>query len=256
VEVTFPEDGPEHLRGRTATFEVTVNEVQAKRLPELDDDFASEAAGFDTVDELRDDIAKRLREADERAVEREFEQAVVDAAVERAEIEVPEQLVHARAHELVSETLSALERQGISREAYLRIAGGDEERLTHEAEPEASAALRREAVLAAVAEAEGIEPGEEELLGELAPVAERDGRKPEKLLAEMRRRGALEQFREEIAIRKALQLLVAEAKPIPSEQARAREKLWTPEKGGAEGSSGQLWTPGSGSPGAPRNPRD
>ena len=233
VEVAFPEDRTDELRGRTATFEVAVNEVQTKRLPELDDDFASEAAGFDTLDELRDDIAKQLREADERAVEREFEQAVVDAAVERAEIEVPEKLVHARAHELVSETLSALERQGISREAYLRIAGGDEERLTHEAEPEASAALRREAVLAAVAEAEGIEPSEEELLGELAPVAERDGRKPEKLLAEMRRRGSLEHFREEIAIRKALQLLVAEAKPIPSEQARAREKLWTPEKQGA-----------------------
>jgi hypothetical protein len=62
----------------------------------------------------------------------------------------------------------------------------------------------------------------------------------------MRRRGTLEQFREEIAIRKALALLVAEAKPIPAEQARAREKLWTPDKQGAEGSSGQLWTPGSG----------
>lgn len=246
VEVTFPEDSPEQLRGRTATFDVTVNEAQAKRLPEVDDDFASEAAGFDTLDELRDDIAKRLREADERAVEQEFEQAVVDAAVENAEIEVPEKLVHARAHELVSETLSALERQGISREAYLRIAGGDEERLAHEAEPEASAALRREAVLAAVAEAESIEPSEEELLEELAPLAERDGRKPEKVLADMRRRGTLEQFREEIAIRKALQLLVAAAKPIPAEQARAREKLWTPEKQGAEGSSGQLWTPGSG----------
>jgi trigger factor len=245
AEVSFPEDGPEHLRGRTATFDVTVNEVQAKRLPELDDELATEAAGFDTLEELRDDVAKQLREADERAVEREFEQAVVDAVVQRAEIDVPEKLVHARAHELVSETLSALERQGISREAYLRIAGGDEERLAHEAEPEASAALRREAVLAAVAEAEGIEPTEEELLAELTPLAERDGRKPEKVLADLRRRGTLEQFREEIAIRKALALLVDQAKPIPSEQARAREKLWTPEKQGAEGSSSQLWTPGS-----------
>jgi trigger factor len=175
--------------------------------------------------------------------------------VQRAEIEVPEKLVHARAHELVSETLSALERQGISREAYLRIAGGDEERLTHEAEPEASAALRREAVLAAVAEAEGIEPSEEELLDEIAPLAERDGRKPEKVLADLRRRGTLEQFREEIAIRKALQLLVSEAKPIPSEQARAREKLWTPEKQVGEGQSGQLWTPGSGSSGGRPTPQ-
>ncbi len=142
VEVTFPDDHPEHLRGRTATFEVGVKEVQAKRLPELDDEFASEAAGFDTLQELRDDVSQRLREADESTVEREFEQAVVEAAVEHAEIEVPENLVHARAHELISETLSALERQGISREAYLRIAGGDVEHLAHEAEPEARAALQ------------------------------------------------------------------------------------------------------------------
>lgn len=255
VEITFPDDHPEHLRGRNATFEVTVKEVQAKRLPEIDDEFASEAAGFDTLQELRDDVSQRLREADERTVEREYEQAVVEAAVEQAEIEIPEKLVHARAHELLAETLSALERQGISREAYLRITGGDEEHLAHEAEPEARAALRREAVLAAVAEAEGIEPTEEELLAELEPLAERDGRKPERVLADVRRRGALEQFREDVAMRKALALLVAEAKPIPSEQARAREKLWTPEKESGQG-SGQLWTPGGGGEGSRRTPQN
>ena len=244
VEITFPEDHPEDLRGRTATFEVTVKDVQAKRLPELDGEFA-ELAGFDSVDELREDIAKRLREADEEAVEREFGQAVVDAAVQQAEIEVPERLVHARAHELLEQTLAALERQGISKESYLRITGGDEERLAHEAEPEAKSALQREAVLAAVAEAEGLHPSDEELQRELAPLAQRDGRKPERVLTDLRRRGALEQFREDVASRQALELLVAEAKPIPSEQARAREKLWTPEKQGAEQPSGQLWTPGS-----------
>lgn len=244
IQVIFPEDHPEHLRGRTASFEVTVKAVQAKRLPELDDQFA-EMAGFDTLDELREDMAKGLREADEGAVQREFEQAVGHAAIQQAEIEVPERLVHARAHELVNQTLAALERQGISRESYLRITGGDEERLAHEAEAEAKTALQREAVLAAVAEAEGIHPSDDELLSEIEPLAKRDGRKPERLLADLRRRGALEQLREDIASRKALELLVAEAKPIPSEQARARENLWTPEKQGAEQASGQLWTPGS-----------
>ena len=135
-----------------------MKEVKAKRLPELDDEFASDAGGFDTLAELREDIAARLRESEERAIEREFEQAVLDAAVAEAEVEVPDKLVHARAHELLDETLTALARQGISKETYLRIAGKDEETLAHEAEPEAAQALKREAVLAAVVEAEGIEP--------------------------------------------------------------------------------------------------
>jgi trigger factor len=245
VEVTFPEEHPEHLRGRHATFQVTVKEVKAKRLPELDDDFASESAGYDTLDELREDIATRLKEADERAVESEFERAAVDAAVEGAQVEVPAKLVHARAHELVHQTLHALEHQGISKETYLRIAGSDEEKLAQEAEPEAETALRREAVLAAVVDAEAIHPSDEDVLEELRPLAERDGRKPEKLLEDLRKRGTLESLRDELASRQAVALIVREAKPIPAEQARAREKLWTPEKESAEGRGGQLWTPGS-----------
>src|SRR5437588_2395745 len=127
VEVTFPEDYPGELGGQQAEFEVKVTEVKAKRLPELDDEFASESAGFDTLDELREDIANRLKEADEHAIEREFEEAVLEAAVAEAKIDVPEELVHARAHELLEQTMSALARQGISKEADLRIAGkGDE----------------------------------------------------------------------------------------------------------------------------------
>ena len=82
ITITFPDDyGAEELRGRTADFEVTVNEIKRKNLPELDDDFASDAAGFDTLDELREDVAKRLREADESRVEAEYREAVLDAVV-------------------------------------------------------------------------------------------------------------------------------------------------------------------------------
>src|SRR5947209_4616842 len=87
VEVKFPEDYPGELGGRDATFDVTVKEVKAKRLPELDDEFASESAGFDTLAELRDDIETRLKTADERLIEREFEEAVLDAAVAEAEVD-------------------------------------------------------------------------------------------------------------------------------------------------------------------------
>lgn len=245
VEVSFPDDYPGELGGRAATFDVHVSEVKAKRLPELDDEFAGEAAGFDNLAELREDVAGRLREADEQAIEREFEQAAVDAAAEAAEIEIPDKLVHARAHELLGQMLSALARQGVSKEAYLRVAGKTEEELAHEAEPEAAAALRREAVLAAVAEAEELAPSEERMLQELAPSAERSGTAPAELLDRVRSSGDLERLRRDVANRMAVELLVDEAQPISVEQAKARQKLWTPGKEDAEEQRGRLWTPGN-----------
>jgi trigger factor len=245
VEVTFPEDYPGELGGKDATFEVSVKEVKAKRLPELDDEFASESAGFDTLDELREDIQKRLGEADERAIEREFEEAVLDAAVQEAQIELPDQLVHARAHELLEETMNRLARQGISKDAYLQITGKDEETLAHEAEPEAAQALRREAVLAAVVEAEQIEPTDEQIREMLAPSAERAGQNLDEVLDQLGSSGRMDRVREDVATSQALELLVREAKPISVDQAQAREKLWTPGREGEQGSgSGQLWTPG------------
>ena len=260
VNVTFPEDYPGDLGGKAATFDVSVKEVKAKRLPELDDDFASEASEFDTLAELREDITGRLRHADEHAIEREFEEAVLEAATNEAQIELPEKLIHARAHELLEQTFSALARQGISKDTYLKIAGKDEETLAHEAEPDAAAALRREAVLAAVVAAEDIHPTDEDLVEALRPAAERDGSDPTELVEQLRKAGRLEPLRDDVATRQALELLVREAAPISVEQAKARQKLWTPGKeepaeagatgpaGSASGSgsgSGQLWTPGS-----------
>ena len=247
VEVTFPDEYPGGLGGKTAVFEVTVSEVKAKRLPELDDEFAADAGGFDTVAELREDVATRLREAEERTIEREFEQAVIDAAVAEAEVELPDKLVHAQAHELLEQTLSTLARRGISKDAYLQIAGKDEETLAHEAEPDAAIALRREAVLAQVVEAEQIEPTEEQVLEMIAPAAEREGIEPEKLLEQLREGGRLERVRDDVATSLAVDLLVKEATPISVEQAKARQKLWTPgQESKQQGSgSGQLWTPGS-----------
>ncbi|HEV3129749.1 MAG TPA: trigger factor [Solirubrobacteraceae bacterium] len=243
VELTFPEDyGESRLAGQPASFSVTVKEVKAKRLPKLDDEFAVEAGGFDTLDELREDIAERLRESEEQAIDREFEEAVLDAAVAGSQVEVPEKLVHARAHEVMDDTLSALARQGISKEVYLQIAGKDEETLAKEAEPDAERALKREAVLAAVVAAEGIEPTDDDVREALKPTAERTGRSVDELFKELESGDRLERIRQEVATRQAAELLVREAKPISVDQAQARDKLWTPGKEGAE--AGQLWTPG------------
>jgi trigger factor len=246
VKVTFPDGYPGDLGGKAATFEVKVSEVKAKRLPELDDDFAAEAGGFDTLSELREDVATRLREADSQVIEREFEEAVLQAAADEAQIELPDQLVHARAHEILHQTFSALARQGISREAYLQIAGKDEETLAHDAEPDAASALRREAVLAAIVEAEKIEPTDEQLVEALRPAAERDGVDPVQLLDQLGEAGRLESLREDVASRQAVELLVSEANAITVEQAKVREKLWTPGREESEaGGAGEIWTPGS-----------
>ena len=249
ITVTFPDDYPGELGGREATFEIAIHEVKAKRLPELDADFATEASEFDTLDELRDDIGGRLAAEDERAIEREFQEAVLQAATDRAAIELPDKLVHARAHELVEQTISALARQGISKEAYLKIAGKDEHELSQDAEPDAASALRREAVLAAIVAAEQIEPTEAQLVEALTPAAERDGADPAELVEQLRKAGRLDSLREEVATRQALELLVSEAKPITVDKAKARDALWTPESErsgqGAASGAGQIWTPGS-----------
>jgi len=138
-----------------------------------------------------------------------------------------------------------LARQGISKESYLRISGRDEETLAHEAEPEAAAALKREAVLAAIVAEENIEPTDDQVREALEPTAERQGTTVDKLMDHLRETGRMDRIRGEVATRQAIERVVAEATPITVEQAKARQKLWTPGKEAAEKGSGQLWTPGT-----------
>src|SRR3954451_14663868 len=246
VKITFPDDyGAENLAGREAEFAVTVNEVKRKELPELDDDFASDAAGFDTLDELREDIAAKLREADETRAAGEFREAVVDAVVEQATVEVPEALVEARARELWERMIPSLGHQGISRENYLRIAGKTEDEIIAEAHPDAAKAIRREAVIAAVIEAEGIEPSDGDVLDALQASAAREGTTPEKLRDRLEKAGRLDEVKEDLAQRAAVSFLAENAKTLTTEQAAAREKLWTPEQERPPGVENPIWTPGS-----------
>lgn len=249
IDVTMPDDHPEeHVRGAQMRFTVTAKEVKRRDLPELDDDFATEAAGLDTMDELRADIRERLEEAENQRIEAEFREAAVDAAAANATIDIPEALVDARAQELWEQMAHSLAHQGIAKEAYLQISGRTEDELVAEARPDAEQGLRREATLAAVVEAEGIEVSEEELLEAVAPTAEREGADPADLLQRVRDRGREDALRADLATRKAIDLIAESATAIPAERAEARDKLWTPEKGeeGAAGgeSGGKLWTPG------------
>jgi trigger factor len=243
VEVGFPEDyRAEEMAGKDAVFKVEVKEVREKLLPELDDDFASEASEFDTLGELRADIAKRLAEVMEERIEQDFRVAAVDAAAEGASVELPDELATARAEERWDRVERQLAARGMSPDTYLQMQGKTREEAIEESKVDAEAELKREAVLAAIAEAEGIEVAEEEMVEALEHTAEHERTSPEKLLERLRENGRDAIIREDIRIRKAIDLVAESAAPIPVEQAEAREKIWTPEKEKEE--AGSLWTPG------------
>ncbi|MGE5635667.1 MAG: trigger factor [Nocardioidaceae bacterium] len=252
VRVTFPDDyANEELAGREAAFAVRVKEVKEKRLPELDDDLAGEA-GYDSLAELRGEVESRITEVERQRVEQEFREAAVDAAVEGASVDVPSELVHAKAHEMWHLTERRMAQQGIDPSRYLQLTGKTEEELVEESEPEARRALERESVIAAVVEEEGIEVSDDELLEALRAAARSggEGREPSdkalrRSLKRARSRGGDDALRDDIAMRKAVDLIVEHAKPIPIERARAREELWTPDKDDAEEPAGKLWTPGN-----------
>lgn len=244
VEVTFPEDyGAEHLAGQDAVFAVEVKEVREKVLPELDDDFASEVSEFDTLEELRADIRDRVAKAVDERSEQDFRFAAIDAAADAATVELPDDLATARATERWERVERQLAARGMAPDAYLQMQGKTRDEVIEESRPDAERELRREAVLAAIADEEGIEPSEEELLEALAHPAEHERTTPEKLLKRLRESGRDAMVRDDIRFRKAIDLVAEHARPIPKEQAEAREKIWTPEKEREE--KGELWTPGA-----------
>jgi trigger factor len=249
VDVTFPDDyRATELAGKQARFEVSVKEVREKILPELDDEFATSAGGGVDLEELREDLREKLRAAAEQRSESEFRLAAVDAAVDAFEVDVPDDILAGRAEERWQRVERQLTAQGLDPSAYLQMQGKTREQIIEESRPDAERELKREAVLSAVAEAEGVEVSEEEMLEALEHTAQHELTTPEKLLERLRRSGRDNLVREDLRVRKAIDVLAESAKPIPLAQAEARERLWTPEKERAEEEREEragLWTPGS-----------
>jgi len=243
VKVTFPEEYPsEDLAGEDALFKVKVKEVREKILPELDDDFASDASEFDTLEELRADIREKVGKALGSRAEEDFRIAAIDAAVAKATVEVPEKLLTARAGERWQRMERQLAQRGMDPDAFLQMQGKTREELIEETKPDAELELKRDSVVTAIAEAEGIEVSEEEMLEALEHSAEHERTTPQKLLERLRESGRDAMIAEDLKARKAIELVAESAVPIPLEQAQAREKIWTPEK--ERESAGELWTPG------------
>jgi trigger factor len=249
VEIQFPaEYQAEELRGRQAVFDVEIKDVKRKELPAVDDDFAAEASEFETLEELRADIAHKLEHAQEHAIEDEFREAAVDAAVAEADVTIPEELVSARAEEMWERTERVLRAQGIDPESYVKASGRTRDQMVEEATDDARRTLARESVLEAVAQAEQIEVSDADLLEALARTAERENTTPEKLLQRLTESGRDVPVRQELRLRRAVDVIADSATPIEAGKAKARDALWTPDKQRKEEGSSQLWTPGAGEP--------
>ncbi|MFM9149353.1 MAG: trigger factor [Solirubrobacterales bacterium] len=249
VEVTFPEDyGAEHLAGKDAAFAVSVSEVREKRLPEADDELAVSVSEFETIGELRDDISQRLAEALSERADQDFRVNVVDAVAEGATIDVPEALAEARAKERWERVERQIAGSGMNPDSWLQMQGKTREEVIAESLPDAEREIRREAAVVAVADAEGIEVDDAELLGELGPVAEKERTTPEKLLERLSRDGRDTAIREDIRVRKAIDRLVESATPVPVPVSLAAEGDGEAEEDGQKAakpeSGGKLWTPG------------
>jgi trigger factor len=234
---------PENGDGRLTA---SLKELHERVLPPIDDELARAASEFDTLAELRAEIEGRLRGQLEEELEAQFRTAVVDALVDATNLEVADGLVQSRAVELWNALVRSLERRGISAETYLRASNRSPEEIQADIEEEARRSLAREIVLEAAADELGVEVSDEEvdeLIREQADPSE----DPEELIAQIRAAGRYDALRADLRLRRALDRLSADVKRIPVELARARDKLWTPEKEKPETPT-KLWTPGSKEP--------
>jgi trigger factor len=247
--IDYPEsDGRSELSGKTVEYTVTARGVQAKVLPELDDALAGQVSEFDTIDELRADIAKRLEDAAQAEVDELYRRAVIDRVVAGASVDVPEVMVTTRVDAVLHETSHRLP-QGMTLADYLRATGRTLDQARADLVPDAEMAIKRELVVEAVAEAESISVTDEEVEAQVRNDALAAGRDPDVLLAELHKANGFETLREDLVMRNAVDFLIEQSIPIPVGLAEAREQLWTPEKAGQpKVPEGGLWTPDSPAP--------
>jgi trigger factor len=218
---------------------VTLKELYELVLPPLDDDVAKKVSEYDTLDELRSDIEGRVRERIEEEVEALFRQAAVDELVKASNVDPHGLSVEMRTRELLQGFIRTLQRRGIDPNAYLQMTNTTGAELEARLRGEAKQSIARELLLEAVADQLALEVTDEEIREELRRQGEVD-----EDIDEFFERGGADRVRPDLRMKKAVDRIAAEVKPISPEQAAARESIWTPEKEKPK-TSEKLWTPGS-----------
>ena len=211
LNVTFPEDyHAENLKGKPATFKVTVKEIKEKQLPELDDDFAQDVSDFDTLAEYKDDLKKKIAERKESEAKAKKESEAIEKVVEAAKMDIPQAMIDTQVNRMLEDFAMRLQQQGLSVEQYFQYTGMTADKIMEEMKPEAVKRIKTSLVLEAVAKAENIEVSEEEFEAELQKMADMYKMEIEKI-KEFMQDAEAKQMKDDIAIQKAVELIVSSA---------------------------------------------
>ena len=226
VKVTFPEDyHAEDLKGKEALFKVSVKEVKVKELPALDDEFASEVSEFDTLAEYKEDVKKKLAEKKEKEARNAKEEAVLDAIIADAAMDIPDAMLETQQRQIVDEFAQRLQMQGLSLEQYFQFTGLNAEKLLEQVKPQADRRIKSRLVLEAIVAAENIAASEEEYEKELARMAEvynMEVDKVKEMLGDNEK--AKKQIMDDLAITKAADFVVEQAKETKAKAKKADKK--------------------------------
>ena len=199
------------MKGKDAVFKCTIREIREKELPELDDEFAGEVSEFDTLEEYKADVRAKLTETKEKEAKNLREEAVVEAIVKDSDMEIPEAMVETRQKQMVDEFMQSITMQGLTPEQYYQFTGASRERLIAQVKPQAEKRIRARLVLEAIAKAENITASEEDYEDELKVMAEAYQMEVDKVREMLPEKNAA-QIKEDIAVRKAAEFAVANAK--------------------------------------------
>jgi len=211
VHVTFPDMyQAEELRGKDAVFYVDINDIKVKELPDIDDEFAQDVSDFDTLEEYKEDLKKKLLENKEAALEREKEEEIIGAIIENSQMEIPDPMVDAQTKQMTQEFAQRLQAQGLSLEQYMQLTGFTPQKMLDELKPQALKRIQSRLVLEAVAAAENIEVPDEDYDKEIEKMAEAYNMEKDKFIG-LVSDNEKEQIRMDIAVQKAVELVVASA---------------------------------------------
>lgn len=212
VNVTFPEEyQAEELAGKPAMFKVTVKEIKAMELPELDDEFAQDVSEFDTLAEYKEDVKKKLTEKKEAEAKADVENKAVDAVIEDSKMDIPEAMIDLQVNQMTEDFARRIQSQGITLEQYFQFTGLTQDKMMETMRPQALKRIQSRLVLEAVAKAEAIEVTEEEVTAEIEKMASMYQMEVEKL-KELVSDNEKETMKQDLAVQKAVDLVVANLK--------------------------------------------
>ena len=211
VNVTFPEEyHAESLKGKPALFKVKINEIKAKELPEIDDEFASEVSEYETLDEYKASVKADLEKKKADSAKAKKEDEALKKIIEDSQMDIPDLMVETQADNMVDDYLQRMRAQGITPQMYMQYTGTTQEMLVDQMKPQALSRIQARLVLEAIAKAENIEITEEDLEKELASMAE-DYKMELDKLKELMNEDAKKQMKEDLAIQKAADLIVEQS---------------------------------------------